>query len=462
MRRSLAGAIARALVVANLIALAGITLGFAISGLADRQNRFEDGIDDVAAVIEDSIRRDAQGHLFFDADNDDWREIMADHEDLLFLVLDPASGEEVGNDGGILHRAVGDRWLREWRRSIFSLRLPDGSGVIGVVMTIALDDLPLRLAIVHGDSSWHDIRSWVGNEFAKEIAPTAIPALLISLVVALLAVRRLMRPVAAVAARLSQLDPTRGGGRLDPGLVPEEIAPLVAAVNDSFDRVAETFEHERRFIADAAHELKTPIAVLRARIDGLSDRAVADRLIGDVDRLGKIVERLLTSARIEQGNVALVPVDLRAVGRSVVAEYAPLALSKSCEIEWQAGDGALPVLGDAESLAEALRNFVGNALRFSPVGGLIEVAGYRDDTDGSVVVEVRDRGPGLPPGRASQIFTPFVSSAPSGSGHAGLGLAIVAAVARRHGGTAEAEDRPGGGAIFRLRLPAALSPAPVP
>ncbi|PWR24453.1 sensor histidine kinase [Zavarzinia aquatilis] len=462
MRRSLAGAITRALVAANLIALAGITLGFAISGFADRQNRFEDGIDDVAAVIEDSIRRDDDGHLSFDAESDAWRDIMADHEDLLFLVLDPASGEEIGNDGGILHRAVGDRWLREWRRSIFSLRLPDGTGLNGVVMTIALDDLPLRLAVVHGDSSWHDMRSWVGNEFAREIAPTAIPALLISLVVALFAVRRLMRPVAEVTARLSRLDPTRGDGRLDVGLVPDEIAPLVAAVNDSFDRVAATFEHERRFIADAAHELKTPIAVLRARIDGLADRAVADRLIGDVERLGKIVERLLTSARMEQGKAPLVPVDLCAVARSVVAEYAPLALAKSCEIEWQAGAETLPVLGDAEALAEALRNFVGNALRFSPAGALIEVAGSLDDAGRAVIVEVRDRGPGLPPGRASQIFTPFVSSAPSGSGHAGLGLAIVAAVARRHGGTAEAEDRPGGGAIFRLRLPAALSPATAP
>ncbi|MFZ2870535.1 sensor histidine kinase [Zavarzinia sp.] len=459
MGRSLAGAIARALVAANLIALVGITIGFAISGLADRRNRFQDGVDEVASVIEDAIGRDAQGRLSMNFDDPDWRAVMAKHEDILFLVLDPQSGEEVGNDGGALHRAIGDRWLREWRRSIFSLSLPGHAALQGTAMTISLDETPLRLAVAYDENDWQGIRSWVGNEFAKEIAPTAVPALLISLVVALLAVRRVMRPVADVAARLSRLDPTRGDARLDALSLPAEIAPLVGAVNDSFDRVAAAFEHERRFLSDAAHELKTPIAVLRARIDGLSDRAIAERLTADVDRLGKIVDRLLTSARIEQGRAAMKPLDLGALGRTVVAEYAPLALAKSCEIEWQAEDAPLPLMGDAELLAEALRNLVGNALRFSPEGGLIEVAAAFMEAGRQIVVEVRDRGPGLPPGSADRIFTPFVSSAPSGSGHAGLGLAIVAAVARRHEGRAEAEDRPGGGAIFRLVMPAMLSPA---
>lgn len=462
MRRSLAGAIARALVAANLIALVGITLGFAISGLTDRQNRFQDGVDEVASVIEDALGRDAEGRLTMNYEDHDWQAVIARHEGLMFLVLDPQSGEEVGNDGGFLHRAIGDRWLREWRRSIFSLRLPDGPVLQGTAMTISLDETPLRLAVTFGEDGGLDILSWVVDEFAKEIAPTAVPALLISLVVALLAVRRVMRPVADVAARLSGIDPTRGIARLDSDAVPSEIAPLVAAVNESFDRVAAAFEHERRFLSDAAHELKTPIAVLRARIDGLSDRAVADRLAIDVDRLGRIVARLLTSARIEQGNVQMRPLDIRAIGRNVVAECAPLALAKPCEIEWQAGDAALPVMGDAESLAEALRNLVGNALRFSPRGGLIEVAARAVDADRQIMIEIKDRGPGLPPGKAAHVFTPFVSSAPSGSGHAGLGLAIVAAVARRHGGKAEAEDRPGGGAIFRLVLPAAISPAPAP
>lgn len=459
MGRSLAGAITRALVVANLIALVGITIGFAISGLADRRNRFQDGVDEVASVIEDAIGRDAQGRLSMNFDDPDWRAVTAKYEDILFLVLDPQSGEEVGNDGGALHRAIGDRWLREWRRSIFSLSLPGHAALQGTAMTISLDETPLRLAVAYDENDGQSIRSWVGNEFAKEIAPTAVPALLISLVVALLAVRRVMRPVADVAARLSVLDPTRGIARLDAEALPREIAPLVAAVNESFDRVAAAFEHERRFLSDAAHELKTPIAVLRARIDGLSDRAVAGRLTADVDRLGRIVDRLLTSARIEQGAVPMKRLDIRAIGRDVVGECAPLALSKSCEIEWQAGDAPLWVTGDAESLAEALRNLVGNALRFTPEGGLIEVAARAGDAGRQIIVEVRDRGPGLPPGQAAQVFTPFVSSAPSGSGHAGLGLAIVAAVARRHGGKAEAEDRPGGGAIFRLVLPAALSPA---
>ncbi|RJF94551.1 hypothetical protein D3874_01560 [Oleomonas cavernae] len=134
----------------------------------------------------------------------------------------------------------------------------------------------------------------------REVLPAVLPVLAVSLIVALAAVRRGMAPVKAVAEALVGLDPARSKVKLERDAVPSEIVPLVDAVNASLERVREAFEHERRFLADAAHELRTPIAVLRARVDGLDDRATAARLAADVDRLGHIVGRLLTRARIEQ------------------------------------------------------------------------------------------------------------------------------------------------------------------
>ncbi|MDD3446241.1 MAG: HAMP domain-containing sensor histidine kinase [Zavarzinia sp.] len=451
-RGSLLRAILRALVVANLIALFGISAGFIVSGLADRDNQVDEGLEELASDLADAVRVDAAGTLVLDPNEDDWAERLAETPDLRFLVYDPATGNMMAGSSADLRAALGETWLRDWRESRFTLALQGQDNLHGMLLTVPVGDRPVRVAVARSDHYWRDLVSWATGELGGEILPAAVPALLVSMIFAWIAIRRAMAPVAEATARLARLDPTRNSGRLDAGTVPGEVAPLVVAVNDAFDRVAEAFEHERRFVADAAHELKTPIAVLRARLDGLEDRAVAARLGTDVDRLGRIVERLLTSARIEQAQAPLVPLDLAALARDVVAEAAPLALSRGCEIELRAPDEAVAVAGDAGALAEALRNLVANALRLTAAGTIVEVV-VGGDPD--ITLEVRDRGPGLPAGPAGQLFAPFVSTAPSGSGHAGLGLAIVAAVARRHGGRAEAVNREGGGACFRLILPRA-------
>lgn len=459
-RRRLTTEIARAIIFANLIALVGITFGFAVSGLTDHEHRFGDEVEHIVAVFEDVVDRTADGRPTIDVSDRDWQEMIEDHPDLIYIVVDPVSDTFLGNDSGSLRRTLGERWLHEWRRSIFTLNLPGQPEMHGAISTIAMDREPLRVAIAYSDNSWRDVRNWVFSEFVDEIAPTAVPALLISLVLTLFAVRRAMQPVAEVAGKLSGLDPTRSDARLDPDSLPGEIAPLVAAVNDSFDRMADAFEHERRFIADAAHELKTPIAVLRARIDGLADRAGTERLSADVDRLAHVVERMLASVRIDNSRQALKPFDVAALARGIVAEHVELALTRGVEIALSVAPGPQSFVGDAEALSQALRNLLANAVRFSPAQGVVEVELTLDEAGRCLVLEVRDRGPGLPPGMAKQIFTPFVSTAPSGSGHAGLGLAIVAACARRHGGKAQAENRVGGGAIFRLILPNPVSVDP--
>lgn len=450
--RSLLRAILRALITANLIALLGISAGFIVSGLADHDNQVDEGLEELASDLADAIHVDGAGRLALDPAEDDWAERLAAIPDLRFVVYDPDADRLMPGSSADLRAALGDAWLRDWRESRFTLTPPGGDNLHGVMLTVSVEGQPVRVAVARSDHYWLDLLHWVFGELSGEILPAAVPALAVSMIFAWIAMRRAMAPVAAATARLAGIDPTGTDDRLDPAAVPGEVAPLVAAVNDAFDRVAAAFAHERRFVADAAHELKTPIAVLRARLDGLSDREVAARLNGDVERLGRIVERLLTSARLDQAQAPLVPLDLVALARDVVAEGAPLALARGRELALRAPEGAVMVEGDGAALAEALRNLIDNAVRHGAAGTLVEID-VAEDAGGGAAIEVRDRGPGLPPGPSGQLFAPFVSTAPSGGGNAGLGLAIVATVARRHGGRVVARDRDGGGALFRLILP---------
>lgn len=458
-RFSLAGQTLRALIVANLLALGIIATGFILSGLSDREDRRDEILEHMASDLGDALEWDSQGRLVLGHEADDWRERLEKDRSIRYLAFDPGSGAWLPGSSPELRAALGESWLRDWRQSRFALTLGDGTPLHGAIMTVAVGGKPLRVALARADTTWDDTLDWATEELSEEIIPAAAPALAMSLIVAYIAIRRAMRPVKAATARLATLDPTEPGARLDEDWIPSEIAPLVEAVNAAFDRVAESFAKERRFLTDAAHELKTPIAVLRARIDSLADRAIAERLASDVDRLGRIVERLLTTARIDHAALKPAALDLAALARDVVAECAPLALAGGRDIVLNAPDHIVGIEGDAAALAEALRNLIANALRFTPPATTIEVG--LDETPDQASLSVADRGPGLPPGREEDLFTPFVSSEPSGSGHAGLGLAIVATVARRHQGRAEARNREGGGADFRLILPRRL-PTPRP
>jgi len=219
------------------------------------------------------------------------------------------------------------------------------------------------------------------------------------------------------------------------------------------DAAERSLEQQKRFTANAAHELRTPLAVLRARLDGLPPSPAAAALARDADRMGHLVDQLLTVARLEARQVELEDgVDLAAVARDTVAALFPLALAdgKSIElaVEMDGPPHAVPVRGNAFVLEDALRNLIGNALRHTPAGGAVEVAVGADPP----ALEVRDRGPGVPAALRAHLFEPFVQGRER-RGSAGLGLAIVAETARLHGGAVGVEDRPGGGSVFRLRLP---------
>jgi signal transduction histidine kinase len=232
-----------------------------------------------------------------------------------------------------------------------------------------------------------------------------------------------------------------------------EMKRLRDAAEDAKRQAERSLEQQRRFTAGAAHELRTPLAVLRARLDGVEASAARAALQGDVDRMARLVEQLLAVARLEAGLVEMTDgVDLCAVAREAVARLFPLACAKGKSIELEAPGGTTPekiitVRGDAFALEDALCNLIDNALRYTPADGTVTVTVGNDAT-----VEVRDHGPGVPESLLPHIFEPFVHGRER-RGAAGLGLSIVAETAALHGGKVTAANAPQGGAVFRLELP---------
>jgi len=218
---------------------------------------------------------------------------------------------------------------------------------------------------------------------------------------------------------------------------PSEMAPMLEALNGLFSRIAELMESERRFTADAAHELRTPIAAIRAQAqvalgeaDDAQRRHALDATVQGCDRASHLVEQLLTLSRLEGGAATpLAAIDLGALARRVVGELAPEALQKSQTIEFDAAETSV-VRGDATLLAVLVRNLVDNAIRYSPPAATVQVSVTR--ADGCIRLGIDDSGPGMTGAdrrRVGERFFRVMGSEQSGSG---LGWSIVRRIAAVH------------------------------
>ena len=224
--------------------------------------------------------------------------------------------------------------------------------------------------------------------------------------------------------------------------------PLVEAVNAALARLDAGAARQRRFAANAAHELRTPIAILRTRIDALGNAPYSADLKRDVRRIQTIVEQLLTAARLgERGGQMDEIVDLVATIRATVADYAPLVIESKRHIDFDSTVPSVRVQGNRRALESVVANLIDNALRAEPEGGTVLV---RIGSNGTV--EVIDHGEGVPVDARGMIFEPFWRGDETTPG-AGLGLAIVKELMDLHKGEISIAETPGGGATFRLTLP---------
>jgi two-component system, OmpR family, sensor kinase len=246
--------------------------------------------------------------------------------------------------------------------------------------------------------------------------------------------------------------------------LPDEVQPLVLALNDLLARLRAALGRERAFMADAAHELRTPLTALYlqlgmlARASGEAEREAAmSTLSAGVQRAIHLIEQMLMLARQEpRADSSRVPVRLDELAREIVTELVPLADAGHIDLGVSAAQ-AVTIAGDPDALRTLLRNLIDNAVRYSPAGGRVDVAVER--TAGAAHLTVSDNGPGIPPEERKRVLDRFyrrAGTAPSGSG---LGLAIVKAIADAHGATVALTEGPSGnGLAVSVSFPTELPP----
>lgn len=256
-------------------------------------------------------------------------------------------------------------------------------------------------------------------------------------------VRHALAGVMNTVRETERIDADRRGVRLSENDVPREIGPLVSAFNDALGRLDEGHERQQRFIASAAHELRTPIAILRMKIDASDERGVR-ALLPDVSRLATLSEQLLDLHRLDHG-APTDRIDLASLARDVVADLAPVLIASGKSIEVVVAQPGT-ILGHAGSIARALTNLVQNAADHGGDEVTVRIIG--------ACLEVEDNGHGIPPDEHERVFEPFHRLRPRSSG-TGLGLNLVKQVVDHHRGRISIANTPGGGALVRLEFTAA-------
>ncbi|KQW01227.1 HAMP domain-containing sensor histidine kinase [Rhizobacter sp. Root1221] len=323
--------------------------------------------------------------------------------------------------------------------------------------SIVVDSPAWRLWLLEPVVSTPALLRWLSAEL---LVPLFIAFPLVVLP-AWIAVRRGLAPLRTLAEQISARTPFD----VSPlGVTPRhaELRPLIEAFETQLKRSREGIARERAFVQDAAHELRTPLAVIcaqahrLARADGESERAEARcALERATDRTSHLVHQLLTLARLEAGTIRPAnPIDLVETARQVLIGLAPRAEEAAVEVCLQSPD-RLVVVADAGALHSILENLVRNALTYCPAGSIVEVALGQDE--GGVQIAVRDDGPGIAPADMPRLFERFERGAGVEAVGTGLGLAIVREAARRLGGfvsTGPGLHARGAGFTVRWRAPA--------
>jgi len=291
----------------------------------------------------------------------------------------------------------------------------------------------------------HEVRDRIVGSITRHLLQPLLIALPGLAVLIWLGVTRALKPLTVLSAQITQRD-SENLTPLEATEAPVEVAPLVESLNRLFARVRASLDDERRFTADAAHELRTPLAALKvqaqvaqaATTDSERRRALDNVIVG-CDRAAHLVEQLLTLARLEPGRPGghWQRCDLRALAAATLAELAPLALRKHIELELDPGPPA-PVDGNPDLLRILLRNLVDNAVRYSPNSRVVRLVVTPERT--RVALSVTDQGPGLAPEEREKVWRRFYRILGSGETGSGLGLSIVKRITDVHQATVSLDE----------------------
>jgi signal transduction histidine kinase len=241
----------------------------------------------------------------------------------------------------------------------------------------------------HPDVIFDDIVSY----YLSRVGWLTIFILALVLIADIIVIRKVLAPVIDASRIASMINPKRTDIRLPTAGLPAELLPLITATNDALGRLDKGIRLQREFTADAAHELRTPLAVLRARLDAMPGSDMIAEAKRDADAMASAVGQLLDMADLEDVDLGIDDdVDLKEVATNLVGLMAPIAIAQGKELALTLCEEPVIVLGNGTMAFRAVRNLVDNAIKFTPTGSCVDVA-----VDSNGAVFIKDRGPGIPP-----------------------------------------------------------------
>jgi two-component system sensor histidine kinase TctE len=329
----------------------------------------------------------------------------------------------------------------------------------------ARPDADTRFALVQVAETLEK-RAQLANEIIKGVILPQFIILPVILALVWFALSRGLSPLAQLQERIRARRPD-DLSPIDSRQVPEEISPLVGSLNDMLERLSQTIDMQKRFIADAAHQMKTPLAGMRMQselalrqVDGDEIHRSLEQLAKSSESATRLVNQLLALARAENqphAGLAFEQVDLAQLARGTVHEWVQASFAHQIDLGFEPPDEKIEIAGHPLMLREMLSNLIDNALRYTPPGGSVTVRVRRDG--GDALVEVEDTGPGIAPAERAHVFERFYRILGSSAPGSGLGLAIVREIAQQHGAEIDIFNNPRShskkfpGSLFRLTFP---------
>jgi signal transduction histidine kinase len=425
------------------VLLVGIVLAVAVRTQVNLQQR---------ELLDYQLEQVARAMLLSDLQN------LQAWDDDPALHLDMQIWDRAGNR---LYRSSAQIGLSADTRPGFSI-LPSGPQADAVMLRVFTLNGPERtVQVMHS----RELRKALTRDAEFEVL---VPTLLAMLIVAILvgtSIKKGLEPIRELDEELSRRD----AASLEPislAHAPAELARVVRTLNRLLQQLDASMKAHKRFIANAAHELRTPITALRLEVDNLAHgqdpaqvREAAVRLKMGVHRAQRLLQQMLTLARLE-GHTNPQPwitVDLVLLAQASMMDLSPLGSQRGIEFAFETS-GSCMVQGDPNELRLLLDNLLGNALKFSPNNATVDLS-IREQED-VVILLLRDRGPGIAQALRERVFLPFVRTNPAIEG-SGLGLTIALEVVQNHGATVLLEDPPEGpGLLVKVTFPLSVSGRP--
>jgi signal transduction histidine kinase len=401
-------------------------------------------------VLKDALSRNEAGQLVL-LDTPDMVQLRGDVTDLWFIIRDKSGNElsqgkippEFAPTGALLDHLADARLADEPGR-------PKRPDAVVKWQDTAAGNVQIFTG-TQGRMSFKRMIAGVSGGMMTVIIPLFLAMAVASLAITPLVVRFALKGVKRAADEAAQIAYDKRGMRLSTAEVPEELGPLVNAVNDALSRLDKGYALHERFLAQAAHELRTPIAILNTRVAALPASAEKTQLLQDISRLAILSGQLLDLQRLNHAPVTFAPVDLVGVAGRVVLDLAPLAFAAGYEMSFEPDAGEVVVDGDPMSIERALTNLVQNAIDHGGGSGTILVKVLQ-----TKAIVVADEGAGISREKREEVFEPFNRLQPQSSG-TGLGLNLVKEIMQLHNGAIEIGNGPLKGACFTMRFSSAAA-----